>query len=252
MKIMLTFIAALMGTAIGSFLNVLIDRLPSGKSVVYPPSHCDACQRRLSPKDNIPVFSYLWLRGRCRYCRVHIPARVFWMELVSGAVLALSFWYYGLSIEFATIAFYCYVFILLGIIDLERQLILNKIVYPVAVIALVINLFFRQPDIINSLIGGAIGFALLLIPILVFRGGMGWGDVKMAALIGLITGFPLVFVALLLAIVLGGVISMLLLLFKVKRRKDAIPFGPFLSLATIATLIIGSGMLHWYLGLWSI
>ena len=259
MEVTLTVVFALLGTVIGSFLNVCIDRLPVGKSLVRPPSYCDACQHPLSPKDLIPVFSYLWLRGHCRYCRAHVPRRVFWVELGSGLLFAFTFWYYGWSVEFVVITFYCYLFIVLGVIDLEHRLILNKMTYPAVVIALIISILLPSigsidtslpwPEITNGVIGGAIGFVLLLIPALIFRGGIGWGDVKMAALIGLVTGFPLVFVAVFLGIVLGGLVAGLLILLKIKRRKEHIPFGPFLSLATMATLLWGSDILNWYLGL---
>jgi len=256
---MLVVAFALLGAVIGSFLNVCIDRLPTGKSLVYPPSHCDACQHRLAPKDLIPVFSYLWLRGHCRYCHKPIPRRIFWIEVGSGLLFALTYWHYGLSVEFAVATFYCCLFVVLGVIDLEHKLILNKIVYPMAVVALIISIFIPSTGIIdvslpwpesaNGVIGGAIGFVLLLIPALLYRGGMGWGDVKMAALIGLVTGFPSVFAALLLGIVLDGLVGGVLLLLRIKKRKEPIPFGPFLSLATIAILIWGSDILNWYLGL---
>ncbi|MFC1993192.1 prepilin peptidase [Chloroflexota bacterium] len=258
MEAVLMFVFALIGVAVGSFLNVCIDRLPAGKSLAYPPSHCEACQHRLSPKDLVPVFSYLWLRGHCRYCQSPFPRRLFWVEIGSGLLFAFTYWRYGLGAEFAIITFYCCLFIVLMVIDLEHQLILNKIVYPASIVALTISIFLPSlttvdislpwPDIINGIIGGAIGFAFLAIPALVYRGGMGWGDVKMAALIGLVTGFPLVFVALLMSVILGGLVAGALLLFKIKKRKDAIPFGPFLSLATMATLLWGSNILQWYMG----
>ncbi len=258
MEVTLTVVFALLGTAIGSFLNVCIDRLPAGKSLVYPPSHCEACRRRLSIQDLIPVLSYLWLRGHCRRCRAPIPRRLPWVEAGSGLLLAFLYWYYGLSVEFAVTAFYGYLFIVLGVIDLEHGLILNKIVYPAVVVALIIGIFrpspgiidtsLPWPEILNGVIGGAIGLVFLLIPALIYRGGMGWGDIKMAALIGLVTGFPLVFVAILMGVILGGLVAGFLLLLKIKKRKEAIPFGPFLSLATIATLLWGSDILNWYLG----
>ena len=263
MEAILTVVFALLGTAVGSFLNVCIDRLPAGKSLLFPPSHCDACQHRLAPKDLIPVLSYLWLRGRCRYCQIPVPRRIFWVELGSGLLFAFTFWHYDLGIEFVIITFYCCLFIVIGVIDLEHKLILNKIIYPAAVVALVILaidsllpepeffsslIFLLKPRVLSGAIGGAIGFALLLIPALIYRRGMGWGDVKMAALIGLVVGFPLIFVALFMGIVLGGLIAVLLLLLKIKKRKEAIPFGPFLSLATIATLLWESDILSWYLG----
>ena len=259
MEVMLVVAFALLGTVIGSFLNVCIDRLPAGKSLVYPPSHCEACQHRLSPKDLIPMFSYLWLRRHCRYCHQPVPRRLFWVEVGSGLLFALTYWHYGLSAEFAVTTFYCCLFIVLGVIDVEHKLILNKIVYPAAVVALIISVFLPSPGTIdvslpwpesaNGIIGGAIGFVFLLIPALIYRGGMGWGDVKMAALVGLVTGFPLVFAALLMGVVLGGLVAGILLLLRIKKRKEPIPFGPFLSLATMATLLWGSDILNWYLGL---
>ena len=249
METVLTVVFALFGVAFGSFLNVCIDRLPAGKSLVRPPSHCDACQHRLSWKDLVPVFGYLWLRGRCRYCHAPVPRRVFLVEVGIGLLFALLYWHYGLTVEFAIIAFYCCLFIVLGVIDLEHKLILNKIVYPAAVVALIIDVFSYQPGIINGAIGGGIGLAFLLIPALISRGGMGWGDVKMAALIGFVTGFPLVIVSLLLAVIIGGLAGGILLLLKIKKRKEPIPFGPFLALTAMVTLLWGSDILGWYLGL---
>jgi len=258
-EIMLTVFFALLGAFVGSFLNVCIDRLPAGKSVIYPPSHCDACRHRLAPKDLAPVFSYLWLRRRCRYCQAPIPRRLLWVEVSSGLLFAFTYWHYGLSVDFAVITSYCCLFIVLMVIDWEHKLILNKIVYPAMVVALIISIFLPSSSItgfalpwpagVNGVIGGAIGFALLLIPALIYRGGIGWGDVKIAALIGLITGFPLVFVALLIGVVLGGVVAGILLLLKIKKRKDPIAFGSFLAVSTIVTLLWGSNILNWYLGL---
>jgi len=231
--------------------------LPAGRSLVHPPSYCDTCQQRLSARDLIPVFSYLWLRGRCRYCQARIPRRVFWVEVGTGLLFAFLYWHYGLTAEFAVAAFYCCIFIVIMVIDMEHKLILNKVVYPASIVALVISIFLPVsgivlppwPAAVNGLIAGAIGFVLLLIIALVFRGGMGFGDVKMAALIGLVTGFPGVFVALLGGIVLGGLVAVLLLLLKIKKRKDPIPFGPFLAVATIVTLLYGSEILSRYLEL---
>lgn len=257
MEAVLIVAFALLGVAIGSFLNVCIDRLPAGRSLVYPPSYCDACRHRLSARDLVPVFSYLWLRGRCRYCRVHISQRVLWVEVGTGLLFAFLYWYYGLAVELAVTAFYCSLFIVIMVIDMEHKLILNKVVYPALVVALIISIFLPRsgmmsppwPAAVNGIIGGAMGFVLLLVPALIFRGGMGWGDVKMAALIGLVTGFPGVFVALFGGIVMGGLVATFLLLLKIKKRKDPIPFGPFLAVATMATLLYGTEILNRYLGL---
>jgi leader peptidase (prepilin peptidase)/N-methyltransferase len=239
----------LLGLAVGSFLNVCIDRLPAKKSLAYPPSHCDACHHPLSVKDLIPVFSYLWLRGKCRYCGARIPVRVFWVELGTGVLFAILFWLYGLTIQFPIIAFYSCVLLVLAVIDLKHKLLLNIIIYPTIVIAFIIDIFRPEIGIINGIIGGAIGFAILLIPALVSRTGMGWGDVKMAGLIGLMTGLPRVFVAILGGIILGGLAAILLIAIKKKGRKDMIPFGPFLTLATLVALVYGDQIINWYLKL---
>jgi len=257
----------LLGVAVGSFLNVCIDRLPNNKSIVYPPSSCTACQKRLSRMDLIPVLSYLWLRGRCRYCRVAIPRRVLWVELIGGITFALLYWHYGLSAELAVMVFYYCLFLVILVIDLENKLILNKVVYPAAIIALVISIFVPNlditpgvvintlapqidfaPGVINAIIGGAGGLIVFLVILIASRGGMGWGDVKMAALMGLVLGFPLVFVAIFLAVVSGGLVAGVLLLLKARDRKQGIPFGPFLSLGATATLLWGAEILDWYLG----
>jgi leader peptidase (prepilin peptidase)/N-methyltransferase len=254
----LIVIFVLLGMVVASFLNVCCDRLPVGESIVYPPSHCPACQRRIKVKDLIPVFSYLWLRGRCRYCRAPIPRRVLWVEVGTAALFGLVYWNYGLSLELPIVLFYSSLFIVFLVIDLEHRLILNKIVYPAMGVALLVSALFSipgflpqteiVPGIVQAAIGGGIGLALFFLVVLISRGGMGWGDVKMAALIGLVVGFPLVFVALLLAVLAGGLVAGFLLALKIKKRRQAIPFGPFLSLATIVTLLWGSNILSWYMG----
>ena len=239
------------GTAIGSFLNVVADRLPAGKSVVSPPSSCPVCQRRLSAGDMVPIFSYLRLKGRCRYCGVTIPLRLLCVELGTGILFAFLYWHYGLGWDLAVVAFYCCLFVALLVIDLERGILPNKIIYPGVVVALLLSLVVG-PGIKSAAIGGGVGFAFLLIPALIWaamgKEGMGWGDIKMAGLIGVVTGFPLVFVAMFLAVFGGGLIAGVLLLSKLKNRQDTIPFGPSLALATMATLFWGNNLLGWYLG----
>jgi len=256
MEILLILLFALLGLAIGSFLNVCIDRLPQNKSIVLPPSHCEACQHKLAAKDNIPMFSYLRLRGRCRYCQASIPRRIFWVELATGLIFALLYWHYGLSAQLGVMAFYACLFIIIFVIDLEQGLILNKVVYPGMVVALLLALVpepgFSQLTLMrvaNAALGGGIGFAILLLIAIVSRGGMGWGDVKLAALIGLATGFPLVFLAIIMGAILGAIVAVALMVAKKRKRRETIPFGPFLALAAMVTLLWGSNILSWYMGL---
>jgi len=263
MNTALTVVFTLLGVAVGSFLNVAIDRLPARKSLAFPSSHCDKFQHPLSPGDLIPVFSYLWLQGRCRYCQARIPLRVLVIELSSGLLFCLAFWRYGLSAEFAITAFFGSIFVVIMAIDWEHKLILNRVVYPSAVIVLIILaidfllprrlfpdlLFLPPPKILSGVIGGALGFTFFLIFYLIKPGGMGAGDVKLAGLIGLVTGFPLIIVALFIGIVLGGVVAVTLILLKKRGLKDTIPYGVFLGVGPIVTLLWGSDLLNWYLSL---
>ncbi len=257
MEAIFIIIFVLLGIAVASFLNVCTDRLPRNESLLFPASHCDSCHHPLAIKDNIPIFSYLWLRGHCRYCQASIPRRMLWVEIGTGALFGLTCWRYELSSELAIALLYICLFIVILVIDWEHRLVLNKLVFPAIAVALLISAFFSifsvqseiVPEIGDAAIGGGIGLGLFLLVAIVSRGGMGWGDVKLAALIGLVTGFRLVFVALLMGIILGGVVAVTLLALRIKRRKEAIPFAPFLSLATIVTLLWGSDILDWYLGL---
>jgi len=256
MEIVLIILFAILGLAVGSFLNVCIDRLPQNKSIAYPPSHCEACQHKLAAKDLIPVFSYLRLRGRCRYCQASVPQKLMWVELATTVIFALLCWHYGLSAQLGVMAFYACLFIIIFVIDLEHGLILNKVVYPGMVVALLLALYpwpwFSESigmRIAYAALGGAAGFAVFLLIALVSRGGMGWGDVKLAALMGLATGFPLVFLAIIMAAILGGIVAVALMIAKKRTRRQTIPFGPFLALAAMVTLLWGSNILNWYLGL---
>lgn len=241
----------LLGAVVGSFINVVADRLPEGKSIISPPSGCPSCKRRLAIKDLFPILSYLLLKGRCRYCRASIPIRLFLVESSTAAIFVCLFWYYGISWNLGIVALYCCLFIVLLITDLEHNILPNKIVLPGMAIAFMLALAaesvpsIAQPGLKSAAIGGAIGFSLLCLPALISRQGMGWGDVKLAGLIGLVTGFPLVFLAMFLAMVSGGLAASIMLLLKVKGRKDMIPFGPFLSVATMVTLLWGNDLLKW-------
>jgi leader peptidase (prepilin peptidase)/N-methyltransferase len=261
-EIFLIFLFALLGLAIGSFLNVCIDRLPQNESIVNPPSHCPVCQHKLAIKDLIPVFSYLRLRGRCRCCQASIPQRLFWVELATALIFASLYWWCVVFnpelgiVAFGVMAFYACLFTIIFVIDLEQGLILNKVVYPGMVVALLLALLPQSglaqqivTRVAYAALGGGIGFALFLLIAIASRGGMGWGDVKLAALIGLATGFPLVFLAIIMGAILGGIVAVALVIAKKRKRRETIPFGPFLALAAMVTLLWGSNILSWYLGL---
>jgi len=184
------------------------------------------------------------------------------VELATALIFALLYYHYGLSVELGVMAFYACLFIIIFVIDLEQGLILNKMVYPSMVVALLLALLPQswlaqvvwltqviEPGIASAALGGGIGFAIFLLIAIVSRGGMGWGDVKLAALIGLATGFPLVFLAIIMGAILGGIVAVALMIAKKRKSKETIPFGPFLALAAMVTLLWGTNILSWYLGL---
>lgn len=252
MEILLAIIFGMLGAAIGSFLNVCIDRLPAEKSIVSPPSSCDNCQRRLSWPDLIPVFSYLFLRGRCRYCKARIPQRIFWVELSTGILFALLYCNYGLTPALPIFLFYSSILILLSMIDFYHQIILTIPVLSTAIIALIVNIFYPEfglHSFLFGLLGGAVGFFFLFVIHLINRKGMGLGDVYMVGMIGLMTGFPNVIVAVFGGIVLGGLAAIILLILKKRNRKEGIPFGPFLAMGTIIAFFWADHIIDWYLSL---
>lgn len=254
----------LMGIAVGSFLNVVADRLPSGQSIVSPPSYCPGCRQRIAFRDLVPVLSYLMLKGHCRCCGAAIAVRSLIIEVATGILFAFLYWYYGIGWEMAIVIIYCCFLIVLIITDLELGILPDRLVYSGMVLALVFaglgSMLGFEPSfvvravprifklwLVDAAIGGITSFVIMFVIALIFRGGMGGGDIKLAGFIGLAVGFPLIFMAIFLAVVSGGLVAMMLLLFKIKRRKEAIPFGPFFALAAIATLLWGNDLLHWYL-----
>jgi leader peptidase (prepilin peptidase) / N-methyltransferase len=259
--VLLTIIFVLLGLVVGSFLNVCIDRLPRGQSIISPPSHCPSCDKKLSILDLVPIFSYLFLRGKCRYCKAPIPFRLPLVEGLTALAFGLLFWKFGLGLELAALLVYFCILTLIFFIDLEQMLVLNIVTYPAMAIALVFS-FFR-PDVRtfsifwpgigveSAVLGGISGFALMALIIIVARiiygqEALGWGDAKLAALIGLMTGFPLVFAALLMSWILGGVVAIALVALKLKSRKDIIPTATFMAITTMVTLLWGQAIYQWY------
>jgi len=240
---------AVSGTAVGSFLNVLADRLPEGGSFLSPPSHCAACGRRLAPVEMAPVLSYLWLRGRCRACTASIGARTLAVELGTGTLFALAAWRIAPSslAEWARLIFAsaCLaVLVVVTVTDLEHGLILNRVIYPAIGLGLVGSLLVDWPDLLSHLGGGLLGAGVIALIILLVPGGMGWGDVRLAGFIGLITGLPGLLFALFVGFVSGGIVAGTLLASGRRKTGETIPLGPFLALGGGAALLYSEEMLN--------
>jgi leader peptidase (prepilin peptidase) / N-methyltransferase len=245
--------AALVGLAIGSFLTVVVDRVPKKESIVSPRSRCPHCGAEIRSRDNIPVVSWLLLRGKCRSCAARIPARYPLLEAGTAAAFGGVAAVYPRVFVIAMLCGFAAVMLAVGAIDLEHRIIPNKITYPafpVFALAIVLGWAFDQGlDPVRALIGALVyGGAFLLIAFIAPR-GLGMGDVKLTGLIGLVMGslgLRFVGVAAGGAILLGGIGGLVALLAG-RGRKSAIPFGPFLSVGAIVAMLWGERIAGWYL-----
>ena len=238
---------SILGIVIGSFLNVCIDRLPSGSSIIKPPSQCSHCKRRLSVLELIPVLSYILLRGRCRTCNEKIPLRVLVVEIGTGVLFLLIWYRFGQSWTTLLYSFYSVLLVVIGFIDLEQQRILNILIYPAIGVGLLMIPILHSNTPWMVLAGGLLGFGVLFLIAFLAPGAMGMGDVKLTIFLGIILGFPIIVIALFLAFVSGGLVAGALLVLKKIKRKDTIAFGPYLALAGFITLLYGNQIFEWWL-----
>lgn len=247
-------ILALLGLAVGSFLNVCIHRLPREQSLNSPPSRCPACEYRLRWFDNVPVLSYVLLGGRCRKCRTRISIRYPIVELITMALFLVHGAVFGWSaLLVPRLAFACAMVVLFAI-DLEHQLLPNVITLPGIVVGLIASAVL-PPGIVDALIGVLIGGGVLwLIGEAYFRysghEGMGGGDVKMLAMIGAFLGWKLVLVTLVLSSIAGSVIGLLVIAIRRGGMKYALPYGTFLALGALVASLAGESIVNWYVGLY--
>jgi leader peptidase (prepilin peptidase)/N-methyltransferase len=238
--------ALLPGLALGSFLNVVAARVPVGLSLLHPASACPSCHAPIARRDNIPVISYLLLRGRCRNCRATIAWRYPVVELLTAGLVVACFVAFGVTLEAVVAAFFCAVLVVISAIDVERFIIPNRIVLPAAAVVLVAQTALDpSPEWVLAGLGAA-GF--FFVCALVYPAGMGMGDVKLALLLGFQLGrtVPIaIFVAMLAALVPSVI---LLVRHGRAARKMRIPFGPFLAFGGIVALFAGEQILDAYLG----
>ncbi|HUH07444.1 MAG TPA: prepilin peptidase [Egibacteraceae bacterium] len=244
----------LLGLVFGSFANVVIHRLPEGGSLVSPPSSCPSCGERISPKDNVPVLSWLLLRGRCRGCAAPISRTYPIVELAMGALFALVGWRIGATWALLGYLLFAWTLLVVAVIDLRTRRIPNRLTYPLTPVLLglmvVAALLGGQPSIaLRSLFGGLAAFGALLVLALISPRGMGMGDVKLAAFIGVglgYLGWAHVLLGIFGAFLVGGVIAIGLLLTGMRKRKDQIPFGPYMAVSAMLALLAGQPLIDAY------
>lgn len=245
---MITSLIFILGLLIGSFLNVCIYRLPLNQSIVTPPSHCMTCNTRLKPWNLIPVISYLVSRGRCAYCGTSYSPRYAIIELLTASLFVWCLQIFGFSLELIKSLILTAFFIVITFIDYDHQLILDKVLICLSVVGVVINCWTGSIGILDMLIAGLIGGGFLLLVALVSKGGMGGGDIKFAAALGLCFGWQFLLLTLFLSFIFGGIGGALLLVCKIKSRKDFIPFGPFIALGALVSMLYGNNIITWYIG----
>jgi len=252
-------IALVFGFAIGSFLNVVIWRIPAGNSIVSPPSACTTCGAPIAPRDNVPVVSWLLLRGRCRHCQAPISARYPIVEGVTGlafvlVVLGAFFGVYPAAYALP-LAYFVAIAIALTLIDIDTHTLPNKIVLPsyfvVAVLLVAASAIENSwPRLLMAALGTIILFGFYFLLAMISPRGMGFGDVKLAGVIGMLLGWlgwGSLAIGGFAAFLLGGVFSLLLIVTKKVSRKGGIPFGPWMLLGAVVGVAAGQPLLNWYL-----
>lgn len=250
-------LSAVLGLIVGSFLNVVIHRLPLGQEVVFRPSHCPRCQAAIPWYLNVPVLSYLALGGRCRSCRAAISPRYPLVELLTAGSFWLACHAYGASLHGVAAAVFLALLIALAFIDLQHMILPDELTLGGAALFFLYSFFHPEiswRDAIAAGLGAALFFAALFYFYLKVRKieGLGFGDVKMALLLGLFLGLRRVTVAVMLASLSGVLVGMFFILFRRQNLKMALPFGPFLALGGYASLFWGEALLAWIGSLWGL
>jgi leader peptidase (prepilin peptidase)/N-methyltransferase len=258
---MILLLVFILGAIVGSFLNVCIARIPKRESIINPPSHCPNCKKPIAFYDNIPLLSYLFLRGRCRSCGERISPRYFVVELLTAALAVTLLHRFGLSLAFVGGFVFVAALIVISFVDLDVRIVPDVISLPGILLGFLISVvahywlgdsLFVIPSPVSSLLGILIGggsFLLMAWAYHFFTGveGMGGGDVKLLAMIGAFLGWPSIPVTIFFASLGGSVVGLTLMLGKGVGGKHALPFAPFLCIGALLHLFFGDAVIGWYL-----
>jgi len=243
----------ILGLIVGSFSNVCIYRIPRNESIIYPASHCPKCRSNIKALDNIPLLSYILLKGRCRNCKSKISIQYPIVELLTGIIYLIIYLIYGLNIQSLIYVILSSALIIIAFIDLNEQIVPDVISFPGIVIGFIISFFVPYISYANSALGVFVGGGIILViglagSVIFKKEAMGGGDVKLAAMIGAFLGWRYIIISLFLGFFLGALAGIILILSKIKNREDVVPFGPFIVLGSFITLLWGEKIISWYIG----
>ncbi len=240
------------GLIVGSFLNVCIHRLPLKESVAFPASHCPECRHPLKFYDNIPVFSFLFLGGKCRYCKAPISIRYPLVELLNALLFTMAMVTFGISWSVLLYAYFLAALVVVVFIDLDHLIIPDRITLPGIVIGVLASVFSLTPltwkQSLSGLFaaGGFLYLTAILSLLILKKEGMGGGDIKLAAMMGAFLGPQKALFAILAGAFLGSFLGIILIILKLKNRKEFIPFGPCLAWGAVVSLFWGQRIIDWY------
>ena len=240
-----------LGTLFGSFANVCNYRLPQRLSIVFPGSHCPFCQAMLRPWHNVPLLSYVMLGGRCATCKTVIPLRYPLVELGNGLLYVFLYHQYHFSVQGMVFALLATALLIVSCIDIAHTIIPDAITLPGIVVGICTSLWLTPVGVGNAALGILVGGGLFLLiavlsVVILQREGMGGGDIKLIAMIGAFLGWHAVLVTIFLGAVLGALVGTVLMLLRRQGRKEPIPFGPFLAVGALLTMVWGDAILTWY------
>ena len=234
------------GIVFGSFFNVVGLRVPKKESIASPPSHCTACERKLVALDLIPVFSFIFLKGKCRGCGSKISPIYPFMEFITGVLFAFSFYMLGFGFELVIALLFVSLLVIITVSDIAYMLIPDKVLLSFAVVLFIVRLFSPLTPWWDSLLGAAVGFGILLLIAILSKGGMGGGDVKLFFVLGLVLGTVQTLLTLFLAAFVGMVVGLFILKRTGQGRKTPIPFGPSIATAATIAYFFGAYIVEWY------
>ena len=248
----LGYVAAIvLGSIVASFANVCIHRLPLRQSVVYPASRCPSCQHPLRPWHNLPLVSFVALRGRCAYCQDRISRRYPLVESLGSLLYLIGYHQLGLSAHGFAYALLVAALLIVSFIDLAHMIIPDAVTLPGIVAGIAISLLPSSIGFANAVAGACLGGGIFLLIVFLYPAGMGGGDVKLIAMIGAFVGWQAVLAAIILGAFCGAACGLSLILLGLKGRRDPVPFGPFLAVGGISAMLWGEALLAWY-GRWTL